>query len=328
MIITRTPFRVSFFGGGTDYAAWYAENSGSVLATTINKYCYITCRYLPPFFGYKHRIVYSKREEVKTIDEIDHPSVRECMRFMKIDRGLEVHHDGDLPARSGLGSSSSFTVGFLHALYALKGQMVTKRQLALDAIHVEQERIKENVGSQDQTLAAFGGFNRIDFGGDHHIQVQPITLEAERLDQLQDHLMLCFTGFSRIASEVTGEHIKNVSRNKKALRTMHQMVEEAINILNSNRDIADFGKLLHESWLLKRGLTDKISTPQIDDIYSAALGAGAIGGKLLGAGSGGFVLFFARPEQQAKIKESLNLLQAPFRFEDLGSQVIFYQPKS
>ena len=328
MIITRTPFRVSFFGGGTDYAAWYAENSGSVLATTINKYCYITCRYLPPFFGYKHRIVYSKREEVKTIDEIDHPSVRECMRFMKIDRGLEIHHDGDLPARSGLGSSSSFTVGFLHALYALKGQMVTKRQLALDAIHVEQERIKENVGSQDQTLAAFGGFNRIDFGGDHHIQVQPITLEAERLDQLQDHLMLCFTGFSRIASEVTGEHIKKVSRNKKALRTMHQMVEEAINILNSNRDIADFGKLLHESWLLKRGLTDKISTPQIDDIYSAALGAGAIGGKLLGAGSGGFVLFFARPEQQAKIKESLNLLQAPFRFEDLGSQVIFYQPKS
>ena len=151
MIITRTPFRVSFFGGGTDYAAWYAENSGSVLATTINKYCYITCRYLPPFFGYKHRIVYSKREEVKTIDEIDHPSVRECMRFMKIDRGLEIHHDGDLPARSGLGSSSSFTVGFLHALYALKGQMVTKRQLALDAIHVEQERIKENVGSQDQT---------------------------------------------------------------------------------------------------------------------------------------------------------------------------------
>uniref|UniRef100_UPI0040296577 GHMP family kinase ATP-binding protein n=1 Tax=Candidatus Avalokitesvara rifleensis TaxID=3367620 RepID=UPI0040296577 len=328
MIITRTPFRVSFFGGGTDYAAWYAENGGSVLATTINKYCYITCRYLPPFFGYKHRIVYSKREEVKTIDEIDHPSVRECMRFMKIDRGLEIHHDGDLPARSGLGSSSSFTVGFLHALYALKGQMVTKRQLALDAIHVEQERIKENVGSQDQTLAAFGGFNRIDFGGDHHIQVQPITLEAERLDQLQDHLMLCFTGFSRIASEVTGEHIKNVSRNKKALRTMHQMVEEAINILNSNRDIADFGKLLHESWLLKRGLTDKISTPQIDNIYSAALGAGAIGGKLLGAGSGGFVLFFARPEQQARIKESLNLLQVPFRFEDLGSQVIFYQPRS
>ncbi|HHT9133814.1 MAG TPA: GHMP family kinase ATP-binding protein [Candidatus Avalokitesvara rifleensis] len=247
---------------------------------------------------------------------------------MKIDRGLEIHHDGDLPARSGLGSSSSFTVGFLHALYALKGQMVTKRQLALDAIHVEQERIKENVGSQDQTLAAFGGFNRIDFGGDHHIQVQPITLEAERLDQLQDHLMLCFTGFSRIASEVTGEHIKNVSRNKKALRTMHQMVEEAINILNSNRDIADFGKLLHESWLLKRGLTDKISTPQIDNIYSAALGAGAIGGKLLGAGSGGFVLFFARPEQQARIKESLNLLQVPFRFEDLGSQVIFYQPRS
>lgn len=328
MIITRTPFRVSFFGGGTDYAAWYVENGGSVLATTINKYCYITCRYLPPFFGYKHRIVYSKREEVKTIDEIEHPSVRECMRFMKIDRGLEIHHDGDLPARSGLGSSSSFTVGFLHALYALKGQMVTKRQLALDAIHVEQERIEENVGSQDQTLAAFGGFNRIDFGGDHHIQVQPITLEAERLDQLQDHLMLCFTGFSRIASEVTGEQIKNVSRNKKALRTMHQMVEEAISILNSNRDIADFGKLLHESWLLKRGLTDKISTPQIDDIYSAALSAGAIGGKLLGAGSGGFVLFFARPEQQAKIKESLNLLQAPFRFEDLGSQVIFYQPKS
>lgn len=328
MIISRTPFRISFFGGGTDYSSWYRENGGSVLAATINKYCYITCRYLPPFFDYKHRIVYSVREEVKTTDGIKHPSVRECLRFMKIKEGLEIHHDGDLPARTGLGSSSSFTVGLLHALHALGGKMVTKRQLALEAIHVEQERIKENVGSQDQTLAAFGGFNRIDFGGEHHIQVQPIMLKPQRLQMLQDHLMLCFTGFSRSASEIAKEQIKSIPKNRKELNAMCGMVDEAINILNSNNDIEDLGRLLHESWQLKKSLTNKISTPQIDYIYDAALRAGAIGGKLLGAGGGGFILFFARPEEQAKIKEALNLLHVPFRFEDLGSQIIFYQPNS
>ena len=196
MIISRTPFRISFFGGGTDYPVWYRENCGAVLGTTIDKYCYITCRYLPPFFEHKHRIVYSQTEQVQDIDEIRHPSVRETLKFMGITEGMEIHHDADLPARTGLGSSSSFTVGLVHALYALKGIIPSKMQLALDTIHIEQERIKENVGSQDQTLAAFGGFNRIDFSQEPHIEVRPITIKPQRLELLQDHLMLPFTGFS------------------------------------------------------------------------------------------------------------------------------------
>jgi len=326
MIISRTPFRISFFGGGTDYPAWYEENGGAVLGTTINKYCYITCRYLPPFFEHKHRIIYSQMEQVQDIDEIRHPSVRETMKFMGITEGIEIHHDGDLPARTGLGSSSSFTVGLVHALYALKGKIPSKMQLALDAIHIEQERIKENVGSQDQTLAAFGGFNRIDFSGKNDIQVQPIAMKPQKLELLQNHLLLLFTGFSRNASEIAGEQIKNIPHKKTILSTMRQMVDEAINILNGNNDLLEFGKLLHESWQLKRSLTDKISTPQVDDIYTAARDAGAIGGKLLGAGGGGFMLLFARPEIHPKIKEKLSrLLHVPFQFENLGSQIIFFE---
>jgi len=329
MIISRTPFRISFFGGGTDYPVWYKENGGAVLGTTIDKYCYITCRYLPPFFEHKSRIIYSEMEHVQDINEIHHPSVRETLRFMGITEGVEIHHDGDLPAMTGLGTSSSFTVGLLHALYALKGIMPSKMQLALDSIHIEQERIKENVGSQDQTLAAFGGFNRIDFGGKNDIQVQPIIIKPQVLELLQDHLLLLFTGFSRNASEIAGEQIKNIPHKKAILSTMRQMVDEAINILNGNNDLLEFGKLLHESWQLKRSLTDKISTPQVDDIYTAARDAGAIGGKLLGAGGGGFMLLFARPEIHPKIKEKLSrLLHVPFQFENLGSQIIFYEPSS
>jgi len=329
MIISRTPFRVSFFGGGTDYPAWYRENGGAVLATTIDKYCYITCRYLPPFFDHKDRIVYSKIERIKDIEEIEHPSVRETLRFMDIDKGVEIHHDADLPARTGLGSSSSFTVGLLHALYALKGTMCTKKQLAEEAIHIEQNMIKENVGSQDQILAAFGGFNRIDFGGEDDFQIRPITLNDQRLELLQNHLMLCFTGFSRAASEIAGQQIKNIPHKKKELTTMHQMVDEAQNILNGNNDLLEFGKLLHESWQLKRSLSDKVSTSEIDEIYDAARNAGAIGGKLLGAGGGGFILFFAEPEIQPRIKAKLDrFLHVPFRFESLGSQIIFYAPNS
>jgi len=329
MIISRTPFRISFFGGGTDYPAWYQKNGGAVLATTIDKYCYITCRYLPPFFEHKSRIVWSQTELIQDIDEIRHPSVRETLKFMGITEGMEIHHAADLPARTGLGSSSSFTVGLLHALYALKGMMPNKMQLALDAIHIEQERIKENVGSQDQTLAASGGFNRIDFSGKNNIQVRPITLNHQRLELLQNHLMLLFTGFSRNASEIAGEQIKNIPHKKTILSTMRQMVDEAINILNGDNDLLDFGKLLHESWQLKRNLTDKISTPLIDEIYSTALSAGALGGKLLGAGGGGFMLIFAKPEVQPRIKNKLkNLLYVPFRFENLGSQIIFYEPSS
>jgi len=329
MIISRTPFRISFFGGGTDYPIWYRENGGAVLATTINKYCYITCRYLPPFFEHKSRILWSLIERVKDTAEIQHPAVRETLTFMNIKEGVEIHHDGDLPARSGLGSSSSFTVGILHALYALKGIMPSKRQLALDAIHIEQERLKENVGSQDQISAAFGGFNRIDFGVENDFRVSPIILPKERLQFLQDYLMFFFTGLSRTASEIAGAQIKATPQKKQELNTMYQMVDEAVNLLISNADLSEFGKLLHETWQLKRSLTDHISTPQIDEIYETARRAGAIGGKLLGAGGGGFIIFFVRPEEQHKVKEVLkHLLYVPFRFESSGSQIIFYEPET
>ena len=328
MIISRTPFRISFFGGGTDYPVWYNEHGGAVLATSINKYCYITLRHLPPFFDYRHRIVYSKQETVKNISEIQHPSVRETLRFMNWDRGVEMHHDADLPARTGLGSSSAFTVGLLNALYALKGKMVTKRQLALESIHIEQDRIKENVGSQDQTTTAFGGFNRVEFGGEQHIQVQPITLGAEKIQLLQEHLMLFFTGFARTASEVAGEQIKKTPEKKNELERMSEMVDEAVSILNGNgSDLTDFGRLMHETWMIKRSLTDKITTMSIDKIYETAIKAGALGGKLLGAGGGGFILFFVEPEDQPDVKEKLkNLLYVPFKFENLGSQIIYYAP--
>lgn len=330
MIISRTPFRISFFGGGTDYPVWYNENGGAVLATSINKFCYITCRYLPPFFEHKYRIVYSKTEQTQNVYEIQHPSVKETLNFMEIDHGVEIHHDADLPARTGLGSSSAFTVGLLNALYALKGKMVTKRQLALEAIQIEQDIIKENVGSQDQTTAAFGGLNKIEFGGDQEIRVQPITLKSRKCQQLQDNLMLFFTGLSRTASEIAGEQIKKTPGKKNELTRMREMVEEAIDILNGgDSDITDFGKLLHESWMIKRSLSEKISNHQIDEIYDDAINAGALGGKLLGAGGGGFILFFVESEFQPKVKEALkNLLYVPFKFENLGSQIIYYAPEN
>lgn len=326
MIISQTPFRISFFGGGTDYPVWYEENGGAVLGTTIDKYCYISCRYLPPFFKHKHRIVYSRMEQVLDTDEIQHPSVRETIKFMGITEGMEIHHDGDLPARTGLGSSASFTVGLLHTLYALKGVMPSKKQLALDAIHIEQDLIKENVGSQDQVLAAFGGFNRVAFSGKNDIEIKRITIKPQRLELLQNHLMLFFTGFSRIASEIAAEQIQQTPNKKRELTEMYCMVDEGIGILNGDNDLSDFGKLLHESWQLKRSLTDKISTPEVDDIYTAARDAGVTGGKLLGAGGGGFILLFARPEIQPRIKAKLSrLLYVPFQFENMGSRIIFYE---
>ena len=325
MIICRTPFRISFFGGGTDIPAWYKENGGAVISTTVDKYCYISCRRLPPFFEYKHRIVYSKYEHVNKIDEILHPAVRETFRFMNINEGLEIHHDGDLPARSGIGSSSSFTVGLLHVLYALKGKMITKKRLALEAIYIEQEMIKEHVGSQDQIAVAFGGFNTIIFSGQHNIEVNPITLSKTRVQLFQDHLMLFFTGFSRFASEIEEAKIKQISNKKNELSLLHNMVEEAINILNREGDIVDFGRLLHESWRLKKSLSDKVSTSHIDDIYETGIKNGAIGGKLLGAGGGGFMLFFVKPGDRDRLKQALGqLLHVPFRFDTTGSQIIYY----
>ncbi len=329
MIISRTPFRVSFFGGGTDYPGWFKDHQGAVIATTIDKYCYITCRLLPPFFEHKSRIIYSKMEHVKTIDEIDHPSVRECLRFMEIKDGVEIHHDGDLPARTGLGSSSSFTVGFLNSLYALKGKIISKDTLARQAIYIEQKMCKENVGCQDQASAAFGGLNYIEFGGNRHLLVQKVTIPWEKKRLLESHLMMFFTGFSRNASEIAGHQVKNIPKKQKELKAMYQMTVEAMRILNSNNGLLSLGRLLHESWKLKRSLSDKITTPLIDEIYLTARRAGAVGGKVLGAGGGGFVLIFAAPEKQKLIRRKLRkFLEIPFRFEDLGSQIIFYQPNS
>ncbi|HOG18386.1 MAG TPA: hypothetical protein PLB96_13675 [Syntrophales bacterium] len=330
MIISRTPFRISFFGGGTDYPVWYRENGGAVLSTSINKYCYVVCRYLPPFFDYKFRIRYTKREETNSIAEIKHPSVRECLSYLGFEKGIEIQHNADLPAMSGLGSSSTFTVGLLHALYALKGKMTTKRQLALDAIHIEQERIGENVGSQDQTVAAFGGLNKIEFGGYQEITVRPIIVEQEKINQLQERLMLFFTGFPRNASEIAGEQIRRTAEKANELKKMMELVRESLNILNRDAEgFDDFGRLLHEQWLIKRSMTDLISNDQIDEIYQAGRDAGALGGKLLGAGGGGFILFFARTEDQTRIKERLHkLLHVPFTFENIGSQIIYYAPEN
>lgn len=327
MIINRTPLRISFFGGGTDYPTWFDGNGGAVLATTIDKYIYISCRYLPPFFEHKSRIVWSLVELVKDISEIKHPSVRECLRFTKIERGVEIHYDADLPSRTGLGSSSSFTVGLLNSLYALQGNMVSKMQLAKDAIYVEQEMIKENVGCQDQILASFGGFNLIEFKPGMDFGIYPVTLSADRLRLFFEHLMLFFTGFSRNASDIAKGIIEKTSQKKRELKTMYQMVYEAAKILNGNTDLKEFGELLHENWKLKRSLSENISTPAIDEIYSIACIAGAYGGKLLGAGGGGFMLIFAPPDAQDNIKSKLNtLLNVPFQFENLGSQIIFYKP--
>lgn len=324
MIITRTPFRISFFGGGTDYPVWYKENGGAVISTTINKYCYISCRYLPPFFDFKYRIRYTYREETKSYSEIKHPSVRECIRLLNLEKGIEMVHTSDIPAQSGIGSSSAFTVGFLNALYALKGKIVSKRRLAMEAIHIEQNIIKENVGSQDQVAAAFGGLNKIEFGGEPEFYVHPIPVSREKLNRLQDHLMLFFIGFSRNASDIAGEQIKRTPEKKNELKRLQGMVDEAIGILNGS-DLTDFGRLLHETWIIKRGLTDKITSPHIDKIYETAMEAGALGGKLLGAGGGGCILFFVEPELQPAVKEKLkNFKYIPFKFENLGSQIIYY----
>lgn len=330
MIITRTPFRISFFGGGTDYPAWYKEHGGAVLSTTINKYCYLSCRYLPPFFEHKYRVVYSVQELVKKISEIDHPSVRTTLNFLNLGKGIEVHHQADLPAKSGLGSSSSFTVGLISALSALNGEIKNKRQLALEAIHVEQNLIKENVGSQDQTAAAFGGLNRIDFGGNQEISVRPLILNPRRLEAFQNHLLLFFTGLSRNASQIAKTQIDNIKNKNKELKLMHQMVDEGTTILaNNKRRFEEFGRLLNESWLIKRTLSSQITNTYLDHIYKTGLKAGALGGKLLGAGGGGFILFFAKPEDQPRIRKKLEkLLCVPFRFDHLGSQIIYYAPQA
>jgi len=266
-------------------------------------------------------------EEVKSNDEIQHPAVRGVLKYLKIEDGLEIHHDGDLPARTGLGSSSAFTVGLIHAVYALKETMLTKMQLAREAIKVEQDVLKENVGSQDQVLAAHGGFCRIEFFQNEEIRITPIIARRQRVDELKEHLLLYFTGFSRTASEIAGEQIKNTKDLKSELSAMYQMVNEGVEILSGNHSFVEFGKLLHESWKLKRSLSSKISSPAIDSIYEIARRAGAVGGKLLGAGGGGFILFMVKPEDHSRVRLALDrLLEVPFQFETGGSQIMLYEP--
>lgn len=325
MVVSRTPFRISFFGGGTDYPSWYRQHGGAVLAATINKYCYLTCRYLPPFFEHRTRIVYSKMETVHSIDEIQHPSARETLRFLKINRGVEIHHDGDLPGRSGMGSSSAFTVGLLHALHALKGQIVGKRQLTAEAIHLEQDVLKETVGSQDQVSTAYGGMNRITFhqGGD--FSVQPMTVLPARLEELNSHLMLFYTGIKRTAANVASSYAANLMERQTLMKRLHEYVDQSCEILNGKGDLISFGKLLHQAWQAKRELSDKVSNSEVDAVYEQGRAAGAIGGKLLGAGGGGFLLIFAPPSKQGKIAKQLSgLIQVPFKFEFGGSQIIYY----
>jgi D-glycero-alpha-D-manno-heptose-7-phosphate kinase len=327
MIICRTPFRISFFGGGTDYPSWYLKNGGDVLSTTIDKYCYITLRYLPPFFDHRIRLSYSKIELCETYGQIQHPAAREILRFLDFNRGLEIHYDGDLPARSGMGSSSSFTVCLLHALYALKGVMVSKEKLAMESIHIEQDMVKETIGSQDQIAAAYGGFNRIIFGEGGRIRTQPVTLTSARKKELNSHLMLFYTGIARTASDVASNYVNDLAKKESILKKMQAMVKDGIEILQYSGSVHEFGDLLHESWMLKKQISREITNGVVDRYYELARGNGAIGGKILGAGGGGFLLLFVPVSEQERVKKALgDLILVPFRFESQGSQIILYDP--
>lgn len=325
MVISRTPFRVSFFGGGTDYPEWYRQQGGAVLAATINKYCYLTCRYLPPFFEHRLRVVYSRIEDCRTVEEIKHPAVRATLQHLQFSRGLEIHHDGDLPGRSGMGSSSAFTVGLLNAVRALRGQVTGKCQLAGEAIHIEQELLKETVGSQDQVCAAYGGLNRINFSRQAEFSVQPMTLSNERLTELNAHLMLFYTGIKRTASDVASSYVVDMSARAELLHRLRDYVDRATELLTSGRSLIPFGEMLHEAWQAKRALSDKVSNARVDALYEEARQGGALGGKLLGAGGGGFLLVFAPPDRHPEIRRRLTkLIHVPFQFEFGGSQIIFY----
>ena len=323
MIITRTPFRMSFFGGGTDMAAFYKEYGGAVLSTTFDKYCYVNIRHLPRFFDYRTHLTYSKTEYVNQVDEIQHPLIREAMRFLDI-REIRLMYDADLPARSGLGTSSSFAVGMLNAFYALKGKRVDSRRLADEAIYLERELCHEAGGVQDQIAAAYGGLNRIDM--DHNgYTVKPIVLSNQRKKQLNENLLLFFTGFSRFSADIQKKTEENIDQKKQQLLEMKAMVDEAESILISKEDLSAFGRLLDVSWRLKRSLSASISTDVIDEVYAAAIRAGALGGKLLGAGGGGFLLFYVEKERQLAVRQALQeLLYVPFLFETAGPQVVHY----
>lgn len=324
MVITQTPFRMSFFGGGTDFKEFYEEHGGSVISTSFDKYCYVTVRHLPRFFDYSNQITYNVIERTNTAEEIKHPAVREAMKYLDMHE-LRVVYEADLPARSGIGSSSSFAVGLISACYALKGKYADKRKLADDAIYLERVLCNESGGIQDQIAASFGGFNRIDFDNEGY-RVNPIIISRERKKQLNKNLMLFFTGFSRFSSDIAVKQ-KEATKNKvNELIEMKNLVNEAEKILTSKTELIEFGKLLDYTWKLKRGITDNISNNSIDDLYKTATNAGAIGGKLLGAGGGGFMLFYVEEDKQEKVKEAFkDLLHVPFDFENGGSRIMYYK---
>jgi D-glycero-alpha-D-manno-heptose-7-phosphate kinase len=328
MIMSRTPFRMSLFGGGTDYPAWYREHGGAVIGATINKYCYITFRKLPPFFEHRHRIVYSRIELPQHIDEIQHPAVRAVLSEHGIEEGVEIQHYGDLPARSGMGSSSAFTVGLLNALRAYRGQISSAECLAKEAIRIEQDVIKEAVGSQDQVWAAYGGINMISFYPDGRFDVKPVIMSRERLEELESHMLLFFTRFSRTAETIAIRQIENLLARRSQLYCMHKMAEQALAVLqNPSRPITEIGALLHESWRLKKELADCVTTSAIDEMYGAAMAAGALGGKLLGAGGGGFMLIFAEPHNHDRIRTALqSLIEVSFEIGSPGSRIVIYEP--
>ena len=325
MIISKTPYRLSFFGGGTDFPKWYLKEEGAVLSTTIDKYCYLTCRFLPPYFQTRHRVVWSHIETVSTISEILHPAVREGLKMVGFDdtRGFEIHHQGDVPARSGMGTSSTFAVGLLNALYQLKGRTLSKAELADRAIHLEQERLAESVGSQDQVAAAYGGFNTIQFLKSGEIRVDPVQVATHRLTELQNHLMLVYTGSSRNGTELAKTTIANISKSKLVLRQMRAMVDKGREILEGHDPIHQFGKLLHQAWELKQALNPLSASSEINSIYKTALKQGAIGGKVMGSGGAGFVVLFVPPNRQRQLAAALQgYLHVPFKFESSGSTIL------
>ncbi len=325
MIITKTPFRMSFFGGGTDFSSFYNEHGGAVISTTFDKYCYVTVRHLPPFFEYKNHLTYSKEEKINSVDDIQHPAIRNAMKFLNMDE-LRIIYESDLPARSGLGTSSSFAVGMLNAFYALKGQYADKKKLADEAIYLERILCNEAGGIQDQIAASFGGLNRINFSKDGYV-VNPVIISTVRKQKLEENLMLFFTGFSRFSSEIQKTTEKSMSAKTSELKELLRLVDDAEKILvDKESDLDDFGRLLDYSWQMKRSISSGISTDSIDSFYSEGIKAGALGGKLLGAGGGGFLLFYVPKDRQQAVKLALSkLLYIPFKFEEEGTKVIYYK---
>lgn len=328
MIITKTPFRMSFFGGGTDIKEYFEEYGGSVLSTTFDKYCYVMVRHLPRFFDFKTHLTYSKMEYVNNYDEINHPAIRNAMKMLDMHE-LRLTYDSDLPARSGLGTSSSFAVGMLNAFYALKGKYADKKKLADEAIYLERELCNEAGGWQDQIAAAFGGFNRINFNANGY-EVLPVIMSPDRKKRLNDNLLMFFTGFTRFSSDIQKSNVNNDEERLKRLKKMSELVDEAEKILvDKQYCLDDFGYLLDETWQLKRQTGKTVSTDDIDVLYQKGIKAGALGGKLLGAGGGGFLVFYVQKEKQkAVLKAMENLLYIPFEFEDAGTRVIYYAPES